>query len=163
MLVEVALVLPILLLLMTFIADIGVILYREQALTQGLTSASRALSVGRVGADEGCTTPVPEDVVGDAAARQHAARAAVCAIEARIGLGPETLVGVIDNDEDEIAPTIIVCAQTKIGSASGFFDLILPERWYAERMEVQLEYLEQPLADYFEPIGGAATSWSYCV
>jgi Flp pilus assembly protein TadG len=152
-LVEFALVLPLLLLVMLGIVDLGMRLADGHALEDGIRDATREVVVGNTGGDAGCV------VVGSSAPNTETAEM-VCLVKDRIGL-PESdvRVRVVVGAGGAVAgEPLLVCAQYPGDSFTG----LLPQFGsgaISARTVLRLE-LDSPVQSFAET--SHAGGWPQC-
>jgi Flp pilus assembly protein TadG len=148
-LVEFALILPVLALLIFGIIDFGLTLNDYQAVRQGVREGARDASV--LVLPSSCT------------ATTTAAKIA-CDVEGKIGLGAaRTYVKVVPPTPWDKESTVLVCAQARATSMSGFTAPFLETRWLQSKIRVRIEKEDDSVTTTaHEEAVPSGTSWSWC-
>jgi hypothetical protein len=165
-LVELAMVVPFLLLLLFGITQFGMAYSDSMALRQGVREAARQGSVGNFG---------PTYTVGDPCHLTGAATASdnvknlMCLAKGRIGLDASKVrVKVLSGSPDFTgtgafakADSIIVCAQFKLESVTGLFAEVVDSAYLRSKTSMRIE-LTDIVASPGEETPPAGSDWSWC-
>ena len=157
-LVEFALVLPIMALVIFGMLEFGMGLNNKSALQQGTREAARQGSVGDFGGDSSCTV--------HGGVWTTATKELVCLTKERAELNSDDVRVKIDfpdgNDEGD---RLVVCTLYPLDSVTGFFSPALSGKTLQGKVETRLEHKpavhDEHLHTFTEavPSGG---SWSFC-
>lgn len=153
-LVEFALILPILVMLLFGIVEYGLTFNNLNNLRQGTREGARQAVVANVDADTTCT------ITG--ATPNAATHALVCLLKDRIGLDPARLRVMIDfpttNEEGE---SLVVCSQFPLDSVTGIFSSFLDGKVLTTEVQMRIESANEAFEAMAEtPVTGG--SWSWC-
>lgn len=153
-LVEFALILPVLVLLLFGIAEYGIAFNNLNSLRQGTREGARQAVVATVDTDSSCTltgiSPNTET------------RRLLCLIKDRIGLDPAKLRLKIEfptaNEEGE---SVLVCSQYPLNSVTGLFSSLLGGRIQTTEVLMRIESKDEDFQETAEtPV--ASNNWSFC-
>lgn len=156
-LVEMAIVLPLLLMLFMGIADFGLAIADYNSLRQGTREGVRRVVVADVGSDSSCAiggaTPSTETLSKDTASL-------VCLTKARTGLDTaSTLVAVKFDSSYAEGDALILCTQYTLSSVTGFFGYLLDSRIVHAQVDMRIEKDTLDI-EAFQEAGG--DGWGWC-
>jgi len=165
-LIEIALAMPILVVLVFGLIEFGVAYGNNISLRQGVREAARQGAVGNFG--PAYTIGDPCHLTGASAATTNI-KDLMCLAKARIGLDASRLrIKVMSGNQDFTgsgtfakADSIIVCAQYPLDSISGLFNGILGNSTLRSKtaMRIELGDISATGGEETPPAGG---SWSWC-
>lgn len=145
-LVEFALIAPVLFLLLFAMIDFGITLNDYQSVRQGVREGARNASV----------LVFPSSCTGTTAERTK------CTVENQVGLGADrTYVKVVPPPTWNKESSVLVCAQARATSMTGFTSPFLANRWLKSKIRVRIEK-DDPGSAAVEESAPAGTSWSWC-
>lgn len=144
--VEFALILPLLLLLLLGVVELGYNLYNAQSLRQGTSTATRNAAV--LSNPPGtCATSAPAGPTRDV----------VCDVKDRTGL-TDAQVAVVVSEGWTRGAAVVVCSQRQSESLTGFIPFLANTRM-TSRTEYRIEREgDDTPVEFFEPGG----DWSWC-
>jgi hypothetical protein len=164
-LVEFALILPLLMILLLGIIEFGDVYNNYISIRQGVREAARQGSVANFGTDGSCTLSLASSPSADL-------QKLMCLTKNQIGLPPgDVAVKILIADKGlatsgqpwKTGNGLVVCAQTKLTSISGFFTDLFASKYLKSKTTIRIE---QGVPDPGEiegfetaPTGG---SWSWC-
>ena len=157
-LVEFALVLPIMALIIFGMLEFGMVFNNKSSLQQGTREAARQASVGQFGGDSSCT------IYG--LAPTTATHELACLIKERAELdGADVRVRINFISTNDVGDQLAVCALYPVDSITGFFGPALSGKTISAKVETRLEQKpsvhDEHLHDFTEtPPSGA--NWSFC-
>ena len=150
-LVEAAMILPLVIILFMGIIDFGLAIADFNSLRQGNREAVRRAVVGDVGDTTGCATGEPSDT-----------DKLVCLTKEKTGLDASKVKVKVVFDENYVeGDALILCTQYPLHSITGFFGWALNDKVVHAQVDMRIE--KDSLSDfgeYPEPGGG---SWDWCV
>ena len=153
--VEMALVLPVLVLILAGILDFGLVFSDLMALKQGVGGGVRQGVVAQPGSTSSCS------ITGAAGATTDTKKL-MCLTKGMVGLKPaETRTKIYFPGSKLKGGSLVVCAQTPLDSASSIFDPILNG---ALKARVHMR-IEQDLSSFgnSSETALAGSDWSWCV
>ena len=152
MLVEFALVLPILVLLLFGIVEYGLGFNNLNNLRHGTREGARQAVVAVVDADSTCPLT--------GATANTTTHELVCLVKDRIGLDAERVrVKVAFPTTNEEGESILICSQYPLDSVTGIFSTLLDGRAMTTEVRMRIESLEED----FEAVAETPlTDWSWC-
>lgn len=151
-LVEMAIVLPLLLMLFMGIADFGLAIADYNSLRQGTREGVRRVVVADVGSDRSCA------IGGETPSEDTALL--VCLTKARTGLDTaSTLVAVKFDSSYAEGDALILCTQYTLSSVTGFFGYLLDSRIVHAQVDMRIEKDTLDIRA-FQEAGG--DGWGWC-
>jgi TadE-like protein len=147
-LVEMAIVIPLLLLLVFAMLDLGVVLYRDISLTQGVREAARQGAVALYdGGNPACSGGTPTDNL-------------VCLAKQRVGVSGVAIHVIAPTNK--VGSQFAVCATYKTSAITGLTKPFLPDYIHTETI-MRLEQAPTPgLATGGGDADPEGNSWSSC-
>lgn len=150
-LVEAALILPLIVILFMGIVDFGLAIADFNSLRQGDREGVRRAVVGDVGSDTSCTiggTPATDDT-----------KALVCLTKNQTGLDPAKTRVAVKLDEAYVeGDALILCAQYPLRSVTGFFGFALNSKVVHAQVDMRIEKGTLDIQEFLET-GGEAWDW----
>lgn len=151
-LVEAALILPLVVLLFMGIIDFGTAIADTNSLRQGGRDGVRRAVVADVGDDTGCT-------IGGFSGSDDLARL-ICQTKKRTGLdAADTRVAVKFDPSYAEGDELILCTQYPLRSITGFFGFLLDDKIATARVDMRIEKASLDIEEFEETGGG---SWDWC-
>lgn len=151
-LVEAALILPLVVLLFMGIIDFGLAIADSNSLRQGDRESVRRAVVGDVGDDADCA-------IGGVPATDDTARL-VCLTKEKAGLdASKTRVAVKLDESYEEGEALILCAQYPLRSVTGFFGFLLNSKVAQAQVDMRIEKGTLDIEEFSESGGG---DWGWC-
>ena len=152
-LVEMAVVLPLLLIVIFGVIDFGLVMTDGSSTNQGTRDAARAGSVGDVGSLTGCTTT--------GGAPSGDTEKLVCLTKDRIGLDESDIrVKVIVGGSGSAGDALVVCTQYPVWSRTGFFGFLLNGKVHNARTNMRIE--QSVSVSNYEETALDSGGWSSC-
>ncbi len=152
-LVEAALILPLVIILFMGIIDFGLAIADFNSLRQGDREAVRRAVVADVGDDNSCTiggAPSDEDT-----------KKLVCLTKEKTGLDASKVrVKVVFDEDYEEGDALILCTQYPLHSITGFFGWALNSKIVHAQVDMRIEKASLDDFSEFEESGGG--SWAWC-
>ncbi len=150
-LVEAALVLPLIVLLFMGIVDFGLAIADFNSLRQGDREAVRRAVVADVGGDTGCP-------IGGAPGSDDTTKL-VCLTKTQTGLDPsKTRVAIKLDTAYAEGDALILCAQYPLHSVTGFFSFLLNSKVVHSQVDMRIEKATLDIQAFSET-GGEAWDW----
>ena len=151
-LVEAALILPLIVLLFMGIVDFGLAIADFNSLRQGDREGVRRAVVGEVGSDTGCSisgAPATDDTTK-----------LVCLTKEQVGLDPaKTLVAVKFDAAYTEGDALILCTQYPLHSVTGFFGFLLNSKVVHAQTDMRIEKASLDIQEFSETGGDG---WGWC-
>ncbi len=155
---EMALAMPVLVLLLCGILDFGLVLADVHAVRQGTGNSARQISVDGFGDDSSCIYPPGHEGPSQS---QFAAAAATCHVRQQVGLEGDLLVKIVAPDPYVVGEPVALCVQYPMRSVTGLFSNLLDDHWIEVEVDVRVEFFEEPIESYEDDLVGTA-SWDFC-
>jgi hypothetical protein len=155
-LVEFALLLPLILLLVLGVIEFGIVFNNQLSVRQGVREGARQAAVANWGSTSSCnlhgTTGASADI-----------QTLMCLTKNRIGLDSNSLYIKVSFDTSyAVGQGIIVCAQSPITSITGIFSPFLNGRFYRTKVEMNIEQVSAGETGGAEDVSGIGGTWSWC-
>ncbi len=155
-LVEFAIIVPLVVLLAFGIIEFGTVYNNEIAVRQGVREAARAGTVANWGNTTSCnlhgSTGASTDI-----------QELMCTAKNRVGLNSSSLYVMVSFDSSyALGQGLIVCVQAPIHSATGLFAPLLNGNFYKTKVEMSIEKTTGTETGGSEDVSGISGSWSWC-